>query len=87
MDEIKVELRLPKDQNSLLIYDILKGQTTKRYTEFLLENALVYAHIPAKFESLDIDVNGVVKGFLKDQFQTGYTDEIQKQMDNRKKRL
>ena len=64
-----------------------QGQTTKRYTDFLLEN-LVHVHFPQnlthKFQPLDINVSGVVKGFLKDQFQTWYTDEIQKQMDNGK---
>ena len=88
VDKIKEELGLPKDQKSLLIYDVFKGQTTKRYTDFLLENDLVHVYVPAnlthKFQPLDINVNEVVKGFLKDQFQTWYTDEIQKQMDNGK---
>ena len=47
MDKIKEELGLPKDQKSLLIYDVFKGQTTKRYTDFLLENDLVQVHVPA----------------------------------------
>ena len=88
MDKIKEELGLPKDQKSLLIYDVFKGQTTKRYTDFLLENDLAHVHVPAnlthKFQPLDINVNGVAKGFLKDQFQKWYTGEIQKQMDNGK---
>ena len=88
MDKIKEELGLPKYQKSFLIYDIFKGQTTKRYTDFLLENDLVHVHVPAnlthKFQPLDINVNGVVKGFLKDQFQIWYTDKIQKQMGNGK---
>ena len=54
----------------------------------MLENDLVYVHVPAnmthEFQPLDINVNGVAKSFLKDQFQTWYTDEIQKQMDNGK---
>ena len=85
---MKQELGLLKDQKSLLIYDVFKGQTTKRYTDFLLENDLVHVHVPAnlthKFQPLDINVNGVGKGFLKDQFQKWYTGEIQKQTDNGK---
>ena len=85
---MKEELGLPKDQKSLLIYDVFKGQTTKRYTDFLLENDLAHVHVRAnlthKFQPLDINVNGVAKGFLKDQFQKWYTGEIQKQMDNGK---
>ena len=87
-DKMKEELGLPKAQKSLLIYDVLKGQTTKRYPDFLLENDLAHVHVPAnlthKFQPLDINVNGVAKGFLKDQFQKWYTGEIQKQMDNGK---
>ena len=85
---MKEALGLPKDQKSLLIYDVFKGQTTKRYTDFLLENDLAHVHFPPnlnhKFQPLDINVNGVAKGFLKDQFQKWYTGEIQKQMDNGK---
>ena len=82
VDKIKEELGLQKEQTSLLIYDVFKRQTTNSYTGFLLENYLVHIHVPAnlthKFQPLDINVNGVVKGFLKDQFLTRYTDEIQK---------
>ena len=88
VDKMKEELVLPKNQKSLLIYDVFEGQTTKRYTDFLLENDLAHVHVPAnlthKFQPLDINVNGVAKGFLKDQFQKWYTGEIQKQMDNGK---
>ena len=88
MDNIKEELVLPKDQKSLLIYDVFMGQTTKRYIGFLLENNTDHVHVPAnlthEFQPLDVNVNGVAKGFLKDKFQTWYTDEIQKQMHNGK---
>ena len=88
VDKMKEELRLPKEQKSLLIYDVFKGPTTKRYTDFLFENDLAHAHVPAnlthKFLPLDINVNGVAKGFLKDQFQKWYTGKIQNQMDNGK---
>ena len=54
----------------------------------MLENDLVHVHVPAnlthKFQSPNINVNRVAKGFLKDQFQTWYTDETQKQMNNEK---
>ena len=80
VDKIKEGLVLPKDQRSLLIYDVFKGQTTKRYTDFLHENDLVHAHVPAnlthKFQPLDINVNRVAKSFVKDKFQAWYTDKI-----------
>ena len=86
--KIKEELGLPKDQNSLLTYDVFKGKTTKCYTNFFFENDLSHVHVPGnlthKFQPLDINVNGVAKGLLKDKFQTWYTNEIQKQMDNGK---
>ena len=52
VDKIKEELGPPKDQKSLLIYDVLRDKLQKI--------------------------------FLKDQLQTWYTDEIQKQTDNGK---
>ena len=85
---MKKGLGLLNDQKSLLIYDVFRGQTTKRYEDFLVENDLVHVHVPPnlthKFQPLDINVNGVAKGFLKDQFQMWYTDEIQKQVNDRK---
>ena len=82
VDKIKEELGLPKDQKSLLIYNVFKGQTTKRYTDFLLENDHVHVHVLAylthKVQPLDFHVNRVAKGFLKDQIQTNRrnSDEI-----------
>ena len=71
-----------------MIYDLFKGQTTKRYIDFLLKNDLVHVNVPAnqthKFQPLDINDSGAAKCFLKDKFQTWYTDEIRKQMDNGK---
>ena len=85
VDKIKEELGLPKDQKSLLIYDVFKGQTKKRYTDFLFENDLVHVHVPGnlthKFQPLD---HGVAKGLREDKSQTWYTDEIQKHIDNGK---
>ena len=40
VDKIKEELGLPKDQKGLLIYDVFKGQTTKRYIDILLKMIL-----------------------------------------------
>ena len=59
-----------------------KRQATKSCLDLKLENNIVHVCVPPnlahKFQPLDINVNGVVKGFLKDQFLTRYTDEIQK---------
>ena len=88
VEKMKEELGLPSDQKSLLIYDVFKGQTTERYKEFIQENDLVNVHVPPnltqKFQPLDINVNGVAKGFLKAEFQKWYTDQIQKQLDDGK---
>ena len=88
VEKMKEDLGLPNDQKSLLIFDVFKGQTTERYTDFLRENHLVNVLVPPnlthKFQPLDINVNGVAKGFLKDKFQKWYTDQIQKQVDDGK---
>ena len=87
-DKMKEELGLPNDQKSLLIFDVFKGQTTKRYADFLIENGLVHVHVPPnlthKFQPLDINFNGVAKSFLKDRFQKWYREEIQKQTNDGK---
>ena len=74
VDKIKEKLGLPKDHMSLLVYDVFKGQTTKLYTDFLLENDFVHVHVPEnlthKFQPLNINVIGGAKGFAKDKLQT-----------------
>ena len=50
----------------------------------MLENDLVNVHVPANLTYKFQPLAKVAKGFLKDHFQTWYTDEIQKQMDNGK---
>ena len=88
MDKMKEELGLPNDQRSLLLFDVFKGQTTKRYGDFLIETGLVHVHVPPnlthKVQPLDINGNGVAKSFLKDRFQKWYTEEIQKQTNDGK---
>ena len=67
MYKIKEELDLPNDQKGLLIYDVFKGQKTKRYIDFLLEKDLFHVHVPAnlthKFQPPDININGVSERF------------------------
>ena len=86
-DKIKEELGLSKDQKSLLIYVVFKNKLQNVAQIYCLKTILfmyMFLEIWRKFQPLDINVNGIAKGFLKDQFQTRYTDEIQKQMDNGK---
>jgi len=37
----KEELGLPSDQKSMLIFDVFRGQTTEKVTEFIEENDCV----------------------------------------------
>ena len=73
VDKIKEELGLRTVQKNLLIYDVFKGQTTKRYTDFLLGDDILHVHVPPnithKFQPLDINVKSVAKGFVKDKFE------------------
>ena len=68
---------------------MFKGQTTKRYSDLLLQNNTVYVCAPQnsthKFQPLDINVNIVAKCFLKSHFKTWYSDEITKQMNEGKR--
>ena len=35
VEKRKVELKLPEDQKSMLIFDVLKGQITDKVTKFI----------------------------------------------------
>ena len=46
VEKRKVELKLPEDQISMLIFDAFKGQITDKNTKFNEENNCVIIHVP-----------------------------------------
>ena len=79
---------MPSDQKALLIFDVFRGQTTKKVTDLIEENDCVKVFVPAnlthEFQPLDLTVNGVAKEFLNKKFSDyakKITDELEKGTD------
>ena len=81
----KHDLGLPGDQKSLLIGDVITGQTTENIKENIEENDCVIVYVTNNmthyFQHLDLAVNAVAKHFLKDKFELWYAIEVKKQLD------
>ena len=60
-------LKLSDDQNTLLLSDFFKGQSTERVKGVMLENHCKIVFMPIKltahFQPLDLNVNGHAKHF------------------------
>ena len=78
------ELGLSSDHKALLIFDVFKGQITRRVLELIETNDCVHVFVPnnltAHFQPLDLKVNGMAKQFLNGKFEKWYADEITKQL-------
>ena len=84
----KEELGLPSDQKSMLIFDVFRGQTTEKVTDFIEKNGCVIVYVSNNmtnyFQMLDLNVNGHAKEFLKRKFEEWYADQVKKQLDQGK---
>ena len=85
VEKKKAELNLPAEQKALLIFDVFKGQKTKRYQDHLESNGCAWVYIPAnltdQFQPLDVTVNAPAKEFLKKKFEEWYAKEISSQLE------
>ena len=79
------QLKMPKDQKALLIFDVFKGQTTQQVKDIVLANNCVYVFVQKKltnhFQPLDLNVNGQAKQFLKRKFESWYADQVTKEIE------
>ena len=79
------ELQLPEDFPALAIYDVFKGQVTKKSVLDLEANNIYTVHVPAnctdRLQPIDLSVNKPAKEFMRRKFQEWYTIEVQKQLD------
>ena len=80
------KLGLSDDYKCLLIFDVFKGQTTDAHLQVLDKNNFVYVFVPPSltnhFQPLDLNVNTHAKTFLKEKFQQGCAQQIQKELDS-----
>ena len=79
------ELHLEDSHPALVLYDVFRGQTTPAIKSLLAENhismVLVPSHCTDKLQPLDIAINKPMKDALKDQFQSWYTVQVQKKLE------
>ena len=79
------QLKMPKDQKALLIFDVFKGQTTQQVKDVILANNCVYVFVPKNltnhFQPLDLNVNGQAKPFLEGKFESWYADQVTKEIE------
>ena len=65
-------------------FDVLRGRTTEKVTNFTEENGCVVLYVPRNmtnyFQVLDLNVNGHAKEFLKMKFKEWYAGEVKKQL-------
>ena len=84
----RIELKLPEEQKTLVIWDVFKGQMTpaiKRELQSLnIELVPVPANMTHFFQPLDLTVNGSAKKFIRRKFITYYSSEVKNQLDSGK---
>ena len=80
----KEELGIPDHQKALLIYDVFKGQKTRKVLDLIEANHCVNVYVPANlthvFQVLDLTINGVAKSFLTRKFGERYAEQVTQQM-------
>ena len=76
INDRREELKLPKLQHALTIFDCFKGQTTPKVQALLDKHHIRALIVPAnctnKLQPLDISVNKPFKNEMKKKFQLWY---------------
>ena len=79
---------LPIDQTALVIMDVFKGQVTPMVLDLYKESNIVVVLVPANmtnhFQPLDLTVNGFVKRFMRAKFNSWYSSQLRRQLDEGK---
>ena len=78
------ELNLLPTQKALLIWDVFKGQKTEKVLSKLTSKNIEVINVPANmthfFQPLDLTVDRDAKKFMKDQFTSWYSVNVQSQL-------
>ena len=79
---------LPIDQTALVIMDVFKGQVTPVVLDLYKESNIVVVLVPANMtnhlQPLDLTVNGYVKRFMRAKFNSWYSSQLRRQLDEGK---
>ena len=80
VNESRAELKLPKSQSALAIFDCFKGQTTPKVKALLGRHHVRAVIVPAsgsnKLQPLDISINKPFKKAMKKRFQLWYASKV-----------
>ena len=79
---------LPIDQTALVIMDVIKGQVTPVVLDLYKVSNIVIVLVPPNvtnhLQALDITVNGYVKRFMRAKFNSWYSSQLRRQLDEGK---
>ena len=79
---------LPIDQTALVIMDVFKGQVTPMVLDLYKESNIVAVLVPANLtnhlQPLDLTVNGYVKRLMRAKFNSWYSSQLRRQLDEGK---
>ena len=76
------------DQTALVIMDVSKGQVTPMVLDLYKESNIVVVLVPENMtnhlQPLDLTVNGYVKRFMRAKFNSWYSSQLRRQLDEGK---
>ena len=79
-EKIKEQLGLPATQKSLLILDVFRAHRTDDVLDELRSSGFILQYVPAnctsELQPLDLSVNSMYKGTLKDRFTYWYAQKV-----------
>ena len=76
-----------RNQKTLLIFDVFRGQTTDKIFKVLKDNHILVTKVPANmthlFQPLDLTINKATKDYTKQKFPDWFTCQISTGLENR----
>lgn len=86
IEKERENLGLPETQKALLIFDVFRGQTTQRFTEYLDSSNICVTKVPPNmthlYQPLDLTVNKFAKDFMKKKFSEWFTRQMDLALEN-----
>ena len=80
LEKVKVNLKYPKEQLSLIIMDTFKGQDNEAVLELCRKNncevIIVPRNLTNKFQPLDITVNKPAKSFISKSYNEWFSEQV-----------